>query len=733
MTFIHGYLLWGTVLVGAPVLIHLIMRQKPRRLSFPAFRFLRQQHRINQRRLRLQHLLLLLLRMLLIAALCLALARPRLVSSSLSFGADQPVTAVLVFDTSASMGLSDGKQNRLDEARGRARELFDEIADGSRVALLDSGDYTASGEGVDQLTENLGIVRTRLDALRLRPASGSLNQPVLRAARLLQQAATGEEAMPGFLYIFSDRTRASWEGGPGREPLPLDGINVVYVDVGKDGASDLAIDDVKVDLPVVAAGAPMTIHVTVRASGGDFENDVTCQIDNDPDVGRVEDPRQVKCTAGHSTELVFERKAPRHADGSGDTPYQVTVKLVNNDALPFNDVRHATFIVREKPRILTLAEKPAAARSWVTAIRALALRPDGGFDVTVKRPGELTERDLATARVVCLFQVLHPTPELWKSLDSYVRAGGGLAVVAGGEEMQADAYSIDSASTILPGRYMQFIKVPADKPRVLWAPFEGQDELTRPFRDWARTANPDFAQGELRPFVSAYWRVEPSDFAVAAYEDEKKSPALLLRPVGAGRVVQFTTPLEARRFPDAPWHNYWDESSFGVVLVDRVCRVLAGTNAIPEVNFQSGRPATLTSLIQTPTPPLKLVGPEPSATEARLVADEGRLSVTGADEPGNYRVLDSKNELVASFSVAVRREESDLERVPVEELEAVLGKGTVLPAERRTSLRDLLQGRWSAPIELLPWLLMFLLLALTFEGLLASKFYRRPAESSESS
>ena len=45
MTFIHGYLLGGLVLVGLPVLIHLIMRQRPRPLSFPAFRFLRQQHR----------------------------------------------------------------------------------------------------------------------------------------------------------------------------------------------------------------------------------------------------------------------------------------------------------------------------------------------------------------------------------------------------------------------------------------------------------------------------------------------------------------------------------------------------------------------------------------------------------------------------------------------------------------------------------------------------------------
>ncbi len=108
MTFIHGYLLAGLLLVGVPVLLHLIMRQKPRHVSFPAFRFLRQRHLINRRKLRLQHLLLLLLRMGIIAALCLALARPRVAAERVAalFSNERPVAAVFIFDTSASMEYS---------------------------------------------------------------------------------------------------------------------------------------------------------------------------------------------------------------------------------------------------------------------------------------------------------------------------------------------------------------------------------------------------------------------------------------------------------------------------------------------------------------------------------------------------------------------------------------------------------------------------------------------------
>ncbi|HXG11891.1 MAG TPA: BatA domain-containing protein, partial [Gemmataceae bacterium] len=103
MTFIHPLLLTGLLLVGIPVLIHLIMQQKPKRLPFPAFRFLLQKHRTNQRRLRLRHLLLLALRMLLIVLICLALARPRLFSERIGLGSERPVAAVLLFDTSFSM------------------------------------------------------------------------------------------------------------------------------------------------------------------------------------------------------------------------------------------------------------------------------------------------------------------------------------------------------------------------------------------------------------------------------------------------------------------------------------------------------------------------------------------------------------------------------------------------------------------------------------------------------
>ena len=48
MSFLHLYLLGGVSLVALPVLVHLVTREKPKHLRFPAFRFLVQKYKTNQ-------------------------------------------------------------------------------------------------------------------------------------------------------------------------------------------------------------------------------------------------------------------------------------------------------------------------------------------------------------------------------------------------------------------------------------------------------------------------------------------------------------------------------------------------------------------------------------------------------------------------------------------------------------------------------------------------------------
>src|SRR5262249_17549138 len=216
MTFVFPALLGGLLLAGIPILLHLIMRQKPKTLSFPAFRFLVQRQRTNLRKLQLRHLLLLALRMLLIALVCLALARPRLFHEGLGLNSERPVAAVLVFDTSLSMTYqTSDKLSRLDEAKKRGQEFLSQLPGGSRIVVLDTGDRAGSSGG-DWLTPSQA--QNRVSGLVPRPGSVSALQTLEYAYRILGELARSKEDetsrfLPRFVCVFSDRTRACWDLG----------------------------------------------------------------------------------------------------------------------------------------------------------------------------------------------------------------------------------------------------------------------------------------------------------------------------------------------------------------------------------------------------------------------------------------------------------------------------------------------------------------------------------------
>lgn len=78
MNWLHPGILTALVLVLAPVALHLLLRARPKPLAFPALRLIQARKTMNRRRMRLRHWWLLLLRMLVVAFIVMAVARPTL-------------------------------------------------------------------------------------------------------------------------------------------------------------------------------------------------------------------------------------------------------------------------------------------------------------------------------------------------------------------------------------------------------------------------------------------------------------------------------------------------------------------------------------------------------------------------------------------------------------------------------------------------------------------------------
>ena len=322
MAFVNLSLLAGGALVAIPVLMHLVMRQRPRTLPFPALQLVRQRHTANQRQLRVRHWLLLGLRMLVLALTALALARPSVASAAVSnwitcgllaLGAigcgalaalaalkqasriavavptalglllalaatwlaastwsaspplagnqEAPVAACLVFDTSPRMSYLHENQTRLEVAQSLARRLLPQFPEGSEVAVLDTR-ASAGGFAIDRAAADRAIER-----LPITPAPRSLAEVVAGALKLLLE----KRQLRKEVYVFTDLATASWDSPATaelrRELAAHPDVLLYLIDVGVAQPRNVALGLPTLSGELLPAGSDLSIEVPVEATG----------------------------------------------------------------------------------------------------------------------------------------------------------------------------------------------------------------------------------------------------------------------------------------------------------------------------------------------------------------------------------------------------------------------------------------------------------------------------------
>src|SRR5262245_16677559 len=136
MSFLNLAMLVGLVAVLIPPLIHLLNRRRYDVVEWGAMQFL-QVSEITRRRLLVEELLLMLLRMGLIAVLVLALAGPFVEEGRLPrLGGRPNRDIVLVIDGSTSMGYEGSGKSAHQLARDWASAFVKDLAPGDGVAVL---------------------------------------------------------------------------------------------------------------------------------------------------------------------------------------------------------------------------------------------------------------------------------------------------------------------------------------------------------------------------------------------------------------------------------------------------------------------------------------------------------------------------------------------------------------------------------------------------------------------
>jgi len=717
MIFVNPLLLAGTALVALPIVLHLVMRRKPRLFEFPALRFVKLRHDTNRRQLRLRHLLLLLLRAAIIALVAFALARPSLrVAGGVLGGQKAPVAAAMVIDTSKRMDYRHENRTRLDAAKELALWLLAQFPPESQVAVITSHAASAAFQ-VD-----LGAAKHRIERLETAAdVQPSLTGGIEEAVRLVSQSALERKE----IFIFTDLAKVAWpmqNASRLQERLSQSpDIGIHLIDVGTAQPSNLGLGEWKLSGQVVSNRSTFKVETEVSSVGIGGKHTVEIDLLEPDPKAKTPGPRQPQ-NRGQKTLEIEPGQSQRfdfRVSGLGLGTHQGWVQILGEDGLAADDRRYFTIEVKPPWPILIAAPKPEKEYAFFLK-RALvppswSLSGRATFQCEVVAQDELARKDLEPYAAVCLVDPKPIAAPVWQKLANFVAEGHGLAVFLGRNAEPVASFNEGPAQEVLAGKLLRKAHSP-DESLVL-APRSFEHPLLAELRG--------YPVPWFRHPVYCYWQLGPLHegvHVIAPFSDD--GPAILERALGKGRAITMTTPVS-----DDPNRDPWNllpvnEAWPFLIVASKMADYLVGAE-VQDLNYYAGETAMLELNPERPFHTYVLTGPD--GVEARLTPDlkQQRLVVTSTDQPGNYRVQagGTAEGVDRGFSVNVRPDLTRLERCTDEDLARLFGPVAYRVARTKDQIElNVSTGRVGR--ELFSWLILAAALVLAVEHVLANRFYR---------
>ena len=714
LTFVNLGLLAGGLFVAVPIILHLIMRRQPVHLEFPAMRFLRQRRDLNTRRMQLRHWLLLLLRIAAIALLAFALARPSLQGSKF-LSQEAPVAAILLIDTSAKMDYRHSNQTRLEVARSMALEVMARLPLGSQAAVLD----TASP--VVQFAVDLTSARSQVERIAVTPVSRSI--PIQLAAALEKLKEVSEQEMRKEIYVFTDRSRASWsENSPiGSEQAiatklaEQTDVGLYLVDVGIEKPQDYGLGELRLNRQILSQRSPLEIRTSLFRAGPAGERKVELLLTDSKGNSQKRDEKLMTWNEQEASQVEF--RLPELPPGV----HQGSVQIIGEDSLPWNNERYFTVDVRSAWPVLIATPRPSEAVYFTEAIAPSVLKDEVRFDCKVIEQSRLAEERMPDYSVVVLLDPQPMAVEQWEQLAAYAKEGGAVAILLG-PSANRQRFNETVPRSLLPGE-LKFISRNSS--------FLSTDNATHPAVS-AFSKLADSVPWRYFP-VEKYWMLSELDPAAARILSFANSdPALVEESIGRGLVVTMLTPLS---FDPDPRRPRWNRLTQGtdpepwpfVMLTNELMLYLVGSEE-EQLNYLAGQTVVLSTTGEELPPSVSLTSPDGSQSRADIDPTKGALTFSSMDQLGNYSVRagGSESNFARGFSMNLDLPATELTRISVDDLNLLLGKDRYrMATDSRKIERE--EGRGRVGRELFPYLMALVALALAFEQVLANRFYRREA------
>jgi hypothetical protein len=663
---IQQLMLLGLAGISLPVIAHLLSKRKFDVVFWGAMQFL-EMGRKTRRRIRLEELLLLLLRIGVISLLVFAFARPWGKGGVLS-AMTEAVRRDIVFvvDGSYSMGWQGGNETPHNAARQWVHEAVGQLHSGDTVSLIDAREQVLPV--IEMPTSDMRIVREAVDEIPPPSGSSRLALAATKAVQLLSKTTNPIREVviltDGQAYPWSPDDAALWARFDDLRSQQAISPRIWIVDrlAGADQPrTNFSVDRLQLSRSTTVPDFPLRIRTTVRQTGGTAaQKSVFFAVNGQ----RLQDKTTI-------VNLPPDGEAPvefEHRFASGGS-YLVTVSI-EPDSLPGDDDAHAavvatpgvpTLLVDGKPHLDPVRSKSFFLRAAVSATTNDApwVRSETVAASDFK-PSLLENRD-----VVALLDVAELSAESLKSLEQFVERGGGL-IVAPGNLAKPEFYNGPFAGLgqgLAPAGLERVVSesegakgpmtVDGDSFEIPWMsrfkPGAAVDLGTVRFNKWWLLKPPDNADEAKLPN-----RPEISKTVVAG-KLKNGNPWIITRRYGEGHVAILAAPL------DSEWSTLPSKNDF-VPFVHELIFSLVSRNEGRNVN--DGMPLELPLANGANAEGIEFLAPDGKKLAAQAGGDEQRPTarLDAATMPGVYQAIRKSRpqDPPQYFVVEFDRREADL-------------------------------------------------------------------------
>ncbi len=717
LSFLNPGFLGALALGSIPILIHLIRRRKIKVLPWAAWEFLNQSKRKNRRRLRIEQLLLMLLRILIICLVVLAFCRPVLRSQGFSLiAADSRIHAIIALDNSFSMGYKRGGQPDFDRAKRVADDLLTKVlkrGDSVSVVLISSRPEAV----IKDPTFDLGKARERGRALKLSDLSTDYAAAAALCNELLKKVKTPVKEVywitdshrAGFPDAGAERTKAAFKELTGQARL-------TWVNVESGGRTNARVEPPVFSRELITPRAPVRIDSLIRNYSASARSGVLVNlIVNGRPVGSDRVNLPANGTARAQFTYLFE-KAGVH-DG--------IVRLNESDGLAADDSAYFAARVREKLKVLVVNPRPADDASRDEAFYLFtALSPNtesgsaGGTIQTTIQPGmNLVSANLAAydAVVIAGFDAIDGPNR--RALEEFVKSGGGVLLFpapnADPAKLNSALAGIDSADSLLPAAVGARQSYPGDTALSL-NPASILHPALAPFRD-----TEEINLGTAR-FSTIFGLSVPQrdDSVRELIRFTGGQPAFVEKRLGQGRLILSAAPAGAAS------SNLPFKAAFVPLIHQLTAYLAAGPSS--QRSLKPGQPISARFEVSEAGKPIRVTDPSGSTRIDRSVLGPNGVIYATSDtwKAGIYRVGTSTAPNREAFAVNLPEDESDLTSLPNAQVESASGGAKMQFSDGSDKLADVIR-RSREGTEIWRTLILLVLPLLFLEGLLAQRFGRR--------